>query len=336
LLVRLVERFTEALGDVARQQRTGALAAPLPDWQGRDVIEFVARLRRATADEFMGLGASACAPGATDLLIDVSCRCDTLREALLLGERVLAVATRALRVDLIESGGKAVLDFTAEPSARDPDGMLVDWLMVLWHKRAQWLIGSEIPLDRTEFAHPLDGAYSSYAQMFGGDCEFNAEASRLTFARSYLDRRIVRTPADGEHMKGWMPGYFGNPIGLSRTWKQLIKSVLRVQIANGEAPSSVDELAAEFGLGGQTLRRRLRAEGANYRTIKAQVREELALDVLADSRATLADASLAAGFAEPNALTRSLKATKGISSSQLRNEVRRWRGADAPKGSGDV
>jgi AraC-like DNA-binding protein len=326
----LVERFTEALGDVARQQRTGTLAAPLADWHGHDVLEFVTRLRRATSDELMGLGAFPCALGATDLLIDVSCRCDTLRDALLLGERVLAVATRAVRVDLVETGARAALEFRAEPTARDHDGMLVDWLMILWHKRAQWLIGSEIPL-RTEFAHALDDKYSSYAQMFGGDCEFNAEVSRLTFARSYLDRRIVRTPADGEHMKGWMPGYFGNPIGLSRTWKHLIKSVLRVQIANGEAPSSVDELAAEFGLGGQTLRRRLRAEGANYRTIKAQVREELALDVLADSDATLAEASLAAGFAEPNALTRSLKATKGISSSQLRNEVRRWRGADPGK-----
>jgi AraC-like DNA-binding protein len=326
LLINLVEGFTEALGELARRQRTGALAAPAARWRGSDVIEFVNRLRRATSDEFMGLAASPCALGCTDLLIDVSCRCETLREALALGIRILAVGADSVQVELIENGREAALEFSAGPGVQDPDPSLVDWLMIVWHKRAQWLIGSEIPLDRTEFAHPLDTHYSSYAQMFGGDCAFNAETSRFTFAKGFLDRRIVRTGADGEHMKGWMPGYFGNPVGLSKTWKQQIKSVLRVQIARGDAPSSVADLAREFGVGGQTLRRRLRAEGASYRSIKAQVRREFAIDVLADRGSTLADASIAAGFAEPNALTRALKAANGMNSSELRDEARRWRG----------
>jgi AraC-like DNA-binding protein len=333
LLVRFVERITEALGDVARAQRTGDLAAPLTEWQGREVIRFVGRLQRATSDEFMGLGASPCAAGYTDLLIEMTCRCETLRAALTFGGRLLSVATSAVRMELTESGDEAVLEFRAAPSARGSENMLVEWLMVIWHKQAQWLIGSEIFLDRAEFAHALDEKYSSYARMFGGDCVFNAQASRLTFARSYLDRRIVRTPADGEHMKVWKPGFFSKPVGLSKTWKHLVKGVLRVQIANGEPPSSVEDLAAEFGIGSQTLRRRLRAEGASYRTIKARVRQELALDVLADSGATLAQASLAAGFAEPNALTHALKATRGISASQLRDQVNHWRGADTAKRS---
>ena len=54
------------------------------------------------------------------------------------------------------------------------------------------------------------------------------------------------------------------------------------------------------------------------------MRREIALDVLADDGATLSEASIAAGFAEPNALTRALKATRGISSTQLRDQVRRW------------
>jgi AraC-like DNA-binding protein len=334
LLVRLVEKFTDELGDVAREQRTAELAAPFAQWRGRDAVEFVNRLRRATGDEFMRLAAAPCAPGCTDLMIEVSCRCYTLREALSFGARLLAIATSGVRIELSESADEAILEFTAEPTSSGSERGLVDWLMILWHKRSQWLIGSEIWLDHTEFAHALDDDYSNYALMFGGDCVFNAKVSRLRFARSYLDRRIVRTPADGEHMKAWMPGFFGKPVGLSRTWKQLVKSVLRVQIATGEPPSSVDQLATEFGVGSQVLRRRLRAEGVNYRTIKAQVREELALDVLADSQATLAEASLAAGFAEPNALTRALKASKGISATQLRNEVKHWRGAGAAKRTG--
>jgi AraC-like DNA-binding protein len=331
LLVRLVGKLHAAFGETARAQLTGPLAAPVEDWSGRDVIEFVNRLRRETGDELMGLGASPCALGVSDLVIEICCRCATLRETMTLGARLVGIATSAVRIALIEEGDKAILQFTAEPSARDPDQALVDWLMIVWHKRSQWLIGSEIWLERTEFAHALDAHYSSYAAMFGGECVFNTDASRLVFPRSYLDRRIIRTPADGEHMKVWLPGYFGKPIGLSRTWKQLIKSVLRVEIANGEPPSTVDQLAVEFGVGSQTLRRRLKAEGASYRSLKAEARQEIAMDVLAAEGATLADASIAAGFAEPNALTRALKATRGISSTQLRDEVRRWSKAEQEK-----
>jgi AraC-like DNA-binding protein len=324
LLVHLVEALIDELGDIAADQLTGRLATPRQDWSGREVIEFVRRLRGATGDELMGLGASPCRPGCSEFLIELSCQCDTLKDALTLGVHFMAIATSAVHVELIEMPNQAVIEITAQPNGRRSEQLVVDWLMILWHKRAQWLVGVEVPLDRTEFAHPLDTRYSDYATMFGGECVFNAETSRMVFPRSYLDRRIVRTPADGEHMKAWMPGFFGRPVGLTRTWKHLVKNVLRVEIANGEQPSTIPALAEEFGVGSQTLRRRLRAEGASYRTLKAEVRRELALDVLADDAATLGEASIAAGFAEPNALTRALKAAEGISSTQLREQIRRW------------
>jgi AraC-like DNA-binding protein len=324
LLIRFVETLVDELGELAREQRAGRLEAPLPDWSGRDVIEFVKRLRRATSDELMGLAAAPCPPGVSDFLIELSCRCGTLRDALSLGCRLLAIATSAVSVELVEAGRCAELRFGVSSARRGAQQALIDWLMIVWHKRSQWLIGAEIPLERTEFAHALDTKYSSYAAMFGCECLFNAEASRLVFERSYLDRRVIRTAADGEHMKSWMPGYFGNPVGLARTWRQLIKGVLRSEIGRGDPPSTVDELAQAFGVGGQTLRRRLKGEGASYRALKAEVRREVALDVLADERATLSEASIAAGFAEPNALTRALKASQGISSAELREQVRRW------------
>jgi hypothetical protein len=43
---------------------------------------------------------------------------------------------------------------------------------------------------------------------------------------------------------------------------------------------------------------------------------------------TLSEASIAAGFAEPNALSRALRASKGMSARDLRDQVRRWRGPD--------
>jgi AraC-like DNA-binding protein len=335
LLLRVVEKLLDELGEVARKERTEAFAAPVAEWESRNVIDFIDHLRRVTADEYMGLGASRCSVGASDFVIELGTRCDTLRDAIGMSFRFMKMATDAMRFELVEQGDQALIIIRQEPSPRDPERVLADWAMIVWHKLPQWLIGSEIWLERTEFDHPLDASYSSYAAMFGGDCAFNSDACRLVFARSYLDRRIIRRPTQGDQLKATTPGYFAKPAFVSRTWKQLIRNVLRAEIADGDPPSTIDKLAAEFGVSSQTLRRRLKAEHASYRSLKAEARLEIALDVLAGQNATLSDASLAAGYAEPNALTRALKTSKGVSSKELRDQVLRWRTPDRASKASD-
>jgi AraC-like DNA-binding protein len=329
MLFRLVGKLIAALGESADRARVGALAAPVADWRGGDVIEFVERLRTSEDDDYMGLGAAPCAAGTSHFLIDMAARCTTLREALVMGVRLMGVATKAVGFSLIEQGDQAVIEIREAPSARDPEHALADWSMISWHKLSQWLIGAEVWLDRTEFDHALDASYSGYATMFGNACVFNADACRLVFARTYLDRRSIRTAADAERLKASREGHFAKPVGLATTWKQLMRNVMRAEISAGKTPT-LDDLAEEFGVSGQTLRRRLRAEGASYRGLKAEARLVVALDVLAHEGGTLSQASLAAGFAEPNALTRALKASGGMSSRELREQLNRWRERDHP------
>lgn len=332
MLARLVGKFLDALGEVAGAERSGATARPVETWSGRDVLDFVDRLRRVTGDDYMGLGAAPCALGASDFMIELGSRCATLREAVTMGFRFMAMVTSAIEFRLIEEADVATIEIREKPSARDPEHALADWSMIVWHKLPQWLIGAEIWLDRTEFDHPLDANFTGYATMFGGDCVFNSDACRLVFARSYLDRRVVMSRAAADALKTSTPGYFSRPAGLSTTWKQLLSNILRAEILAGDPLSTIDELAAEFGVSGQTMRRRLKIEGANYRSLKAEARREVALDVLAEEGGSLSDASIAAGFAEPNALTRALKAGKGLSAKELRDQVRRWRDPEtAPK-----
>jgi AraC-like DNA-binding protein len=229
-----------------------------------------------------------------------------------------------VRFQLIEEGPQAVIEIRQAPSPRDPDHVLADWSMIVWHKMSQWLIGAEVWLDRTEFDHPLDAPYSAYAAMFGANCVFNADASRLVFAAAYLDRRVIRTFSEGERLKRETPGDLTRQVSVARTWKQLIISLLRSEIARGAAPSTIEDVAAEFGVSSQTLRRRLAAEGESFRSLKAEARFEIALDVLAAQDGGVGEASLAAGFADPNALTRALRRSRGVSAQQLREQARAW------------
>jgi AraC-like DNA-binding protein len=328
MLIRLVGKLVDALGDVARNECTGPLAAPVAEWQGRDVLEFVHRLRHATGDEYMGLGAGPCPLGASGFMIELATRCKTLREAISVGMRFMSMVTRAIQFELVEGRTQAVIEIRQAPSPRDPGHALSDWAMIQWHKLSQFLIGAEIWLDRTEFQHGLDADYSSYAAMFGGDCAFKSDACRLVFARSYLERRIVRGPEDAASLIASKEGYFARPVGLAKTWKQMLTDLLRTERDAGNAPWTLEALAAGFGVSSQTLRRRLKAEGICYRTLKADVRREVAMDILAQKDGALGEASLAAGYSEPNALTRALKLSRGVSTRELRDEVRRWRGVE--------
>jgi AraC-like DNA-binding protein len=330
LLVSIVEKLLDELGDVARGERAGAFAAAVGDWRSRNVLDFIDQLRRRTGDDYMGLGASRCALGASDFVIELGTRCETLRDAVGMGFRFMKVATDAIGFELTEAGDLATITIREAPSARDPGHVLADWAMIVWHKLPQWLIGAEIWLDRTEFDHPLDTSYSAYTSMFGGECVFNSDACRLVFARSYLDRRVIRRPTQGDQLKATTPGYFARPAFVAKSWRQLIRNLLRAEITGGHPPSTIEKLADDFGMSAQTLRRRLKAEGASYRSLKAQARLEIARNVLADETATLSEASIAAGFAESNALTRALRARKGLTSQDLRDEVLRWRASDDP------
>jgi AraC-like DNA-binding protein len=325
LLHHLIPAILAAVSAEERGQCAGILATPLTEWRGRDVIELFDRLVLATADDFMGLGAAPCAPGSSEFLVELSTRCDTLRDSIRCGARFMGLVTHAIHVELLESSDQAVIEISHQPSAGDGASVLGDLQVIGWHKRSQWLIGAEILLQRAEFAHPLQTRYSSYADMFGGHCIFNTSASRLVFARSYLDQPVIRTPADAERLWVRKPGYFARPRGLSRSWKQRVKDVLRVEIAKGKDLSTIDDLAAGFGVSSPTLRRRLASEGAGYRSLKAEARQEIVLDVLANGSATVSQASMAAGFAEPGALYRALK-SKGSTPAQLRDQIKRWSG----------
>lgn len=335
LLAHIVTRLFAEIGPAADRVRTGSLARPIERWSGADMPLFLDRLRKETGDDYMGLGASPCAPGASAFIIDLTSRCSTLRDAITESFRFSAMVTQALDFRLVERDDSAIIEIRRAPASGGSTGavadLLVDWQMITWHKLPQRLIGSQIWLDRIEFDHGLDAPYAAYSAMFGPDCLFNGDACRLGFARATLDRRVVLRPQDARLLTSTASDIFARPRGLATNWKQTLAARLHADIASGHPPSSIDDLAAEFHVSSQTLRRRLRAEGISYRDLKAAARLEAARDALARQGATVQEASFAAGFADPGGLGRALRATCGPSPRELRDQLSAW-----VKGAGEL
>jgi AraC-like DNA-binding protein len=301
LIARIVQKILKAVAQLGIERWPHLPSVPVAQWRAYDAIEMVRFYRETTADEYLGLGVAPCTRGAYAFILNIASRCATLREALAISFRFMSLVTVAVRFRLVEESRHAIIEITEAESQRDPEHALSDWSLVVWNNICQWLIGVEMSFDRTELDHALDASYRVYTNMFGCDCVFNGPTARLIFDRSYLDRRVVKTPAQAALMLAKAYGYVPRPNGLARTWRQQILDVFCAQLRHGEPPSTIEELAGEFGVSGQTLRRRLKAEGVSYRSLKASARWEMASNVLITPNATLSKASLAGGLAEGHA-----------------------------------
>lgn len=292
---------------------------------GRYVLELIETARSVTHDDFFGLAAKPCPLGANRFMNEVVVRCGNLAEGLDQAFKFIGLACPAAHFRLLRDGAQATIEIAIDDNGNDVDDLLLQWNMLTLHKMAQWMTGTEILLDRVEFPNGMHGGYSDYAVLFSNDCVFNAKSARMTFAAHHLARRVVRTAQDFDRLLDAPQGNFAEPKTVSTTWRQRVRRSLRADLGAQRPMSMIEELADEFGVSSQTLRRRLKAEGSSYRLLKSEIRREAALDAMSDDNAPLGNASIRAGFAEPNGLTRALKASGGLGPSDLRMQVRHWR-----------
>jgi AraC-like DNA-binding protein len=88
--------------------------------------------------------------------------------------------------------------------------------------------------------------------------------------------------------------------------------VRRLLVAGmGQEKQSVTTVGRELGLSARTLSRRLGEEGTSFRDIQDQVRHELALALLGDTRVSIAEVAFFLGYAEPAPFHRSFKRWTG-------------------------
>jgi AraC-like DNA-binding protein len=287
-------------------------------WTHEDLGIVSQNLRRATGDELWGL-----APGFRVPLGTFRFACDLFPTSASLGE-ALTRAFRlydlmgAVRFELRTEGHFASVTFTPPPMPAAHAAFVTEWHLWLWHYFAQWFVRSEIGRIRVDFPHAPQVDPSLYDGTFGSRTHFGAEIARIVFPRQDLARAPVRTAAE-------IDDFFARPgvtLKYAPNVEQSVSTALRIALlgrlqAQSTMPT-LEELAQEQGVTGQTLRRRLIAEGFTYRRLKAEVRSLVARQHLARPGATWSEVATRAGFAETSAFTRAFVGWTGMTVSKFR------------------
>jgi AraC-like DNA-binding protein len=283
---------------------------------------------RALDDEFFGLDRHPARVGSYALMCASALGSADLSQALRRSLHFMSLVLDDLRGELVVEGERVTIrlhDRNAGKAANGRPQPLHSRLfahatyLIMVYGLACWLVGRRIALLEGQFACPEPagaGVPSEYRVLFCEALRFDADATTLVFARSYLTLPVVQTAAS---LREFLRGAPANFLVKYRDPKSLaarIRRRLRERVV-GEWPA-FEQFCAELHLSEATLRRRLRDEGHTYQSIKDDLRRDQAIALLQGSRRSLPDIATTLGFAEPSAFHRAFKKWTGARPSDYR------------------
>lgn len=268
-------------------------------------------------DELCGFTSSRCKVGSFELMCDLATTGTTLGEALGKAFRFYALLAHGIQFSLHSQGNSAYVQVQLEDPALDPHNFLGEWWTMVWWGISSWLIGENIRSLGFEFPHAAAVSTHGYAEAFPGPCKFGQPAIRFYFDRRYIDRPVVRSSGDLDSLllSQWDFGFL--PAN-AKQLKQRLHHRIKIVFQDSKRFPAMEEMAREFCLSSQTLRRRLEEENTSYRQIKEEIRREQVLKLLKVPTISLAEITRRGGFSDSSALARAVKGWTGLYPKQYR------------------
>ncbi len=282
------------------------------------------RIAIALDDEFFGQDSRRMKSGSFAMLCHSLIHCRTLAQAL---ERSL----RFYRLILDDIGGALVRgetgDARIELRAREgaPNRVFAhETLLMLIYGVACWLVNRRIPILAAEFAYPEPAHGAEYRLMYSTALRFEAPCTAIAFDASYLDLPVVQDERSIKEFLRFAPENIIVKYKNTRSLGARIRRRLR-QTLPGSVPAFA-AIARELHVTPATLRRRLHEEGTSYRSLKDELRRDLAVRQLTHSARSVMDIAFELGFSERSSFHRAFRKWTGASPGEFR---RRDRGGGA-------
>ncbi|MCC4320647.1 AraC family transcriptional regulator [Streptomyces malaysiensis] len=347
--VRAALRGAQRLGldTVPLLQRARIPPLLLADDRARVSPEQFARLVRAlhrvTRDEFLGLGTIRSRPGTFAMMCYASLGCPDLGAAVERGARFYRLFPGGPNLALergASPGREAVFALRGglgphEGGLTAAEGHIVaEWLMLIWHRLAGWLIGRRIPLLWAQFAYPPPPYAEDYEPLFGCPPRFGAPRTAAGFDRRWLTAPVVQDEATLQTLLRYAPagllsrGEYGTTT-VAEQVRHALTGALRTRGGPADGPRArrtarlpeLPEVAARLAVSPATLRRRLSAEGTSFQRLKDAVRRDEAVSSLAEGAEPIADLAVRLGFSEDTAFHRAFRRWTGTTPGAYRHET---------------
>lgn len=189
-------------------------------------------------------------------------------------------------------------------------------LLKVIHGIASWLLDKEIELQGIEFAFPRPAHWEDYAFLYPGPVSYDAPRSAIWLdagygSASFRRSRVELWPFLRRAPEDW---------AFTTVNAGLLSSRVRQYLAAQATPSGeIGEVATAFGLSVRTLSRRLEQEGRGFRSIRDDLRRDMAVQLLTQSRASIDSIATLIGFENTAAFCRAFRQWMQTSPGAYRN-----------------
>ncbi len=270
---------------------------------------------RELDDELMGFGRGRHRFGVFALMARQMVNSPTLGEALRFSVQFYNLTSSALRWRLDPQSGRLYLEL-ADPG-EDPEHLLEEFLLLVWHRFSNWLVGERIPLLETGLAFPRPGHAAEYRLMFPGPVSYDHACSFIAFDPDWMASPVIRGRRDLRRYLQRLPDeWFIKQVFDGSASARVLRALTQAQ-----GDLSLEALAAQWRISSRTLHRQLRRDGNSFRRLREQVRRERAESLLRESNRPVGEVARLVGMTEP-ALSRAFKQWTGLSPMAFRRAHR--------------
>ncbi len=189
--------------------------------------------------------------------------------------------------------------------------------LMISHRFFCWLTGTRFSINLANFNYPAPEHHAEYHYMFHCPINFGEAFSEIILDADLLDLPIVRSEAELEDYLQQQPYGSLQVPGRDKSYTEQIRRHIKKHLPN---LPDYNHLAQKLKLNPQTLRRRLKEEGADYRQIKNEFIRDMAIDYLKRDGLEIKEIAYLLGFSEPSAFVRSFKKWTGTPPNTYRRE----------------
>ncbi len=224
---------------------------------------------------------------------------------------------------LHEARGECTVAIAWTHATEPTPPLLVDATLALILELGRRGTQTELKPIRVELARPR-GARRVYEGFFGCGVRFGAARDTLVLRASDLARPFATH--NPELLEMLQPSLLQavsrqQPNGAVR---EQVKWTLKRLLADGRA--DIQAVARELGVSSRTLQRQIAEEGATFRHLRVEARQELARTYLRQESIEISRLAHLVGYEDPNSFYRAFRSWEGTTPS-------RWRSRPEQKGS---
>lgn len=277
---------------------------------------FLRNLRKATANNAIGLKVGACYPLTLFGIYGYALMsAATVRDALKLAYEYVELSFAFYEHSLSFRGNHVVMCMSSTDYNSDDIAMLNEREMIATLMILRGLMGEDFRLHAATLSSAPQAGLTEYEKYFECPVAFNADENTLVFCNTLLDIPVLQCDSDTaslcidrcERLRARLTEEYN-----------IVDEVRELILLRPGYFPNINELSSRLNMSGRTLRRKLTAHGVGYQQILDGLRFELSREYLYTTNISVEQISILLGYSDPAHFSNAFRRWAGVPPSDFR------------------